>query len=146
MPKPVLLVAEDNDLDAMLLARLIERCGDAFQMVRVEHGDAAVDYLQGTGAYADRGKFPPADLLLLDLKMPRRDGFGVLRWRQETPAFMQLPVIVFSSSALREDVERAYTLGASSYIVKPSDPLLFERLVKGLHEWWGTFNMTAARA
>src|SRR5262245_29811864 len=131
MTKPVLLVAEDNDLDAMLLERLIERCGDAFQMMRVEHGDAAIDYLLGSGTYTDRAKFPAADLLLLDLKMPRRDGFGVLRWRQETPAFAQLPVIVFSSSALRDDISRAYSLGANSYVVKPSDPVLLERLVKG---------------
>jgi CheY-like chemotaxis protein len=143
MKTPVLLVAEDNDLDAMLLERLLERCGSAFKMARVEHGDAVVDYLQGTGPFADRVEHPLADVLLLDLKMPRRDGFGVLRWRQENPKFARLPIIVFSSSDLASDVSRAYAMGANSYVVKPSAPERLERLVKALNEWWVEFNVAA---
>lgn len=142
MPKPVLLLAEDNDLDAMLLDRLIERCGSVFRMVRVADGEAAIDYLQGVKAYADRGKNPVANLLLLDLKMPRTDGFGVLQWRREHPAFAQLPVIVFSSSFLPADVQRAYALGANSYVVKPNDPERMERFIRTLGVWWAEFNVT----
>jgi len=145
MKNPVLLVAEDNALDAMLLERLIQRGAGAFRMRRVEHGDAAIDYLQGSGAYDDRSAHPPADLLLLDLKMPRKDGFGVLKWRQENPAFARLPIIVFSSSNLAEDVARAYALGANSYVVKPADPVRLERFVRALHEWWAEFNVTPPR-
>jgi CheY-like chemotaxis protein len=143
MSKPVLLVAEDNPLDAMLLERLVQRCGAAFQMKRVEHGDAAIGYIQGTGAYGDRAMHPLANLLLLDLKMPRKDGFAVLKWRQENPTFARLPIIVFSSSDLPEDVTRAYTLGANSYVVKPTDPARLERFVRALHEWWAEFNLTS---
>jgi CheY-like chemotaxis protein len=141
MPKPVLLVAEDNALDAMLLDRVVQRSGSLFRTVRVEHGDAAIEYLQGKSIYADRAQHPLPSILLLDLKMPRKDGFAVLRWRQETPAFLRLPIVVFSSSNLQEDISKSYALGANSYVVKPTDPLRLERMVKALHEWWCEFNI-----
>ncbi len=144
MPKPVLLVAEDNDLDALLLERVIERSGVPYQMVRVEHGGVAIDYLAGTGAYADRAKHPLPEVLLLDLKMPRKDGFAVLAWRQQTPALARLPIVVFSSSGLQADITRAYALGANSYVVKPADPVKLDRMIRALHEWWGGFNITNA--
>ena len=143
MPKPVLLVAEDNVLDALLLERVVERCGGDFQMAHVEHGEAAIEYLEGRNAYADRARHPAASLLLLDLKMPKKDGFAVLRWRQETPAFARLPIVVFSSSNLAADIARAYDLGANSYTVKLADPLRLERMVRALHEWWVEFNVTS---
>lgn len=146
MKKPVLLVAEDNELDALLLERLIQRCGDAFEMVRVEHGEAAIDYLQGTGIFQDRMRHPLPAVLLLDLKMPRKDGFAVLRWRQENRAFARLPIVVFSSSNLADDIARAYALGANSYVIKPSDPERLERMVQNLHVWWIEFNVPAALA
>lgn len=142
MTKPVLLVAEDNAIDAMLLERIVQRCGANFQMKRVEHGEEAIHYLEGRPPFADRQQHPLPKLLLLDLKMPRKDGFAVLRWRQETPAFARLPIVVFSSSNLPGDVTRAYALGANSYVVKPSEPDRLERMVKALHEWWGEFNVS----
>lgn len=144
MEKPVLLVAEDNVLDAMLMERLVERCGALFRMIHVEHGEAAIDYLAGRGAFADRNKHPLPQLLLLDLKMPRKDGFAVLRWRRETPALARLPIVVFSSSNLQTDISQAYALGANSYVVKPTDPVRLERMVRALHEWWVEFNVTSS--
>jgi CheY-like chemotaxis protein len=143
MQKPVLLVAEDNAMDAMLLERTIQRCGSLFHMIRVEHGEAAIDYLLGKDPFRNRTENPFPHLLLLDLKMPRKDGFQVLRWRKDTPAFARLPVIVFSSSDLPADISRAYALGANSYAVKPTSPERLERLVKALQEWWGEFNLQA---
>jgi CheY-like chemotaxis protein len=141
MRKPVLLMAEDNDIDAMLLARVVERCGSAFQAIRVEHGEAVINYFLGNGGFSDRSKFPLPDLLLLDLKMPRKDGFAVLRWRQETATFSHVPVVVFSSSNLQTDISRAMALGANSYVVKQADPERLERMVRALHEWWTQFNV-----
>jgi CheY-like chemotaxis protein len=146
MPQPLLLLVEDNDLDAMLLERLFEHTGSAFRLVRVPHGEAAIAYLAGTGEFADRAKYPLPNLMLLDLKMPRMDGFAVLRWRQEkNPAFAGVPVVVFSSSDLADDVARAYALGANSYVVKPSDPLKLERFVGMMQMWWAGLNVTAPR-
>ena len=111
--------------------------------MRVVDGVEAVDYLRGAGPYADRTRFPAANLLLLDLQMPRADGFAVLRWRQDHPAFLRVPVIVYSASYLPIDVERAYTLGASSYVVKPTDPARLERFVRSLQTFWSEFNVTS---
>jgi len=143
VPTPVLLLAEDNDLDATVLTQINQASGSVFQVVRVVDGVEAVDYLRGAGAYADRAKHPTANLLLLDLNMPRADGFAVLRWRQDHPAFLHIPVIVFSSSYLPADVEKAYALGASSYVVKPTDPARLERFVKSLQTFWSEFNVTS---
>lgn len=145
MKKPVLLVAEDNAMDALLLERVLERCGGVFHFSHVDDGEGVIDYLTGKNGFGDRERFPAPDLILLDLKMPRKDGFAVLRWRQETSAFVQVPVVVFSSSNLSEDITRAYSLGANSYAVKPSDPARFEALVAALQTWWATFNVSAIR-
>jgi CheY-like chemotaxis protein len=140
MANRVLLVAEDDSIDAMLLERAIAKCGVPISMMRVENGDEAVQYLSGAGPYADRKQFPYPELLLLDLKMPRLDGFGVLRWRQQNRHQRQ-PVVVFSSSALQQDIDQAYALGASSYVVKPSAPDRLEKMVRALSTWWTDFNV-----
>lgn len=145
MKKPVLLVAEDNAMDALLLERVLERCGSVFHFSHVDDGEGVIDYLTGRNGYNDRARYPVPNLILLDLKMPRKDGFAVLRWRQETPDFVQVPVVVFSSSNLQEDVSRAYALGANSYAVKPSDPNRFEALVMALQTWWAAFNVSVGR-
>mgnify|MGYP003341682256 CR=1 FL=1 len=81
------LLAEDNDLDAALFAKLNERCGSVFNLVRVVDGEAAVDYLRGAGPFADREKHPQANLLLLDLKMPKKDGSRSCAGGRSTPLF-----------------------------------------------------------
>ena len=140
MPNRVLLVAEDDTIDALLLERAIAKSGVPISMMRVENGDEAVQYLSGNGRFADRKQFPYPALVLLDLKMPRLDGFGVLRWRQQHPHVRQ-PVVVFSSSSLQQDIDQAYALGASSYVVKPSAPERLEKMVRALSTWWTEFNV-----
>ncbi|MDF3057158.1 MAG: putative response regulator, CheY [Rariglobus sp.] len=144
MPKTILLVAEDDAIDALLLERALRRTGSDFQMVRVANGDELIDYVEGRGAYGDRVQHPSPKVILLDLKMPQKDGFAVLRWRQTTPEGYRLPVVVFSSSALPQDINRAYSLGANSYVVKPTAPDRLECMVKALHDWWAGFNTTPA--
>lgn len=143
MPNNVLLLAEDDAVDAMLLERALRRTGSIFQMVRVTNGDELIDYVQGRGAFLDRVRHPAPHLVLLDLKMPRKDGFAVLQWRRETPGGSRVPVIVFSSSSLSQDIDRAYSLGANSYVVKPTAPDRLEAMVRALQEWWLKFNAGA---
>ncbi len=141
MTTPVLLVAEDDATDALLLERALRRAKSVFRMVRVENGEELIAYLEGRGAYSDRSRFPSPWVVLLDLKMPRKDGFAVLRWRQDTPTRARLPVVVFTSSGLHQDIERAYALGANSYVIKPTASGRLEAMVKALHEWWVEFNV-----
>lgn len=142
MTKDVLLVAEDNPDDALLLERALRRAGSAFRMIRVADGDECIAYVEGAGDYHDRVEYPTPTVVLLDLKMPRKDGFAVLEWRRGARDGATLPVIVFSSSGLREDIRRAYLLGANSYVVKPTAPDRLEPMVRALHDWWVQFNTT----
>lgn len=141
MQHQVLLVAEDDESDALLLERALRRAGSLFKMIRVGDGEEAIAYVEGRGAYGNRVEHPVPQVVLLDLKMPRKDGFDVLRWRQETPGGTRLPMVVFSSSNLRQDVDRAYALGASSYVVKSAAPDRLEAMVVALHLWWAEFNI-----
>jgi CheY-like chemotaxis protein len=87
----------------------------------VRDGEQCVAYLSGTGKFANRDEFPLPDLLLLDLKMPGMDGFDVLLWLRQQPTLSALRVIVITSSESLRDVNRAYQLGANSFLVKPGD-------------------------
>jgi len=135
-PSPTILIADDREED-VLLYRLALKKGGVTNPVQIVHdGLEAIDYLAGVGLFADRTKFPLPGVLLLDLKMPRMDGFDVLRWLHSNDGFCRLPVIVVSSSDLASDVNRAYDLGANAYLVKPS---AFEDLIKTMQcvsEFW----------
>jgi DNA-binding NarL/FixJ family response regulator len=73
--------------------------------------------------------------MILDLKMPRKNGFEVLAWLRERPDFCKLPVVIFSSSEEPEDVEHAYNLGASAYLVKPSSYTSYSEVVETLKQF-----------
>lgn len=141
MKNPVLLVAEDDPTDAQLLERALRRAGSLFDMVRVEDGEELIAYVEGRGGYADRIRFPTPWVILLDLKMPRKDGFAVLKWRQQDRRRARLPIVVLTSSELNQDIDRAYELGANSYVVKPSATGRLEDMVKALHQWWTGYNV-----
>lgn len=143
MRKKVLLVAEDDENDALLLERALRRADSDFHLVRVADGEELVSYLQGDHPYHDRAAHPEPDLVLLDLKMPRMDGFDVLRWRRKKENGCLLPVIVFSSSTLERDVRLAYALGANSYVVKPMRSEALDGMVQALLGWWGRFNVSS---
>jgi CheY-like chemotaxis protein len=140
MASKIVLVAEDNPDDFFLFRRALDKAKFDSPVQRVEDGEEAIAYLAGQGVYDDRGKFPIPSLLLLDLKMPRRSGFEVLEWTRQHPIYKRLPVVVLTSSSQPEDVDRAYSLGANSYLVKPGD---FNDLIKLSHaidDYWMTSN------
>jgi len=118
----LVLVADDSPDDYSLLELAVQRMErERLRLVgRVADGAEAIAYLEGRGQYADRQQYPFPDLLLLDLKMPGMDGFGVLRWLQ-THSFRELMVIVLSGSDRREDVTQALELGADYYQTKQID-------------------------
>lgn len=106
----------------------------------VRDGEEAVAYLAGDGVYGDRRAHPLPVLVLLDLKLPRRSGFEVLEWIRRHPMLRRLPVVVLTSSRETEDIDRAYSLGASSYIAKPVAHEGLLECVKTLTLYWFMLN------
>jgi len=137
-----ILLAEDDINDVLLLERAFEKAGLRPSLRVVNDGEAAIEYLSGRGIYADRERFPVPFLLLLDLKMPGTDGFEVLQWLRNDPELKRLLVVVLTSSNLQADVDRAYELGANSYLVKPVgfDEML--HLVQRFEIYWSEINRT----
>jgi CheY-like chemotaxis protein len=126
-PGELVLVAEDNPDDALLLRRAIDKAGISARVKIVSDGEEMLLYLQGRGAYANRVANPLPTLMILDLKMPRKTGLEVLQWINENPEVAVVPTIVLSASNLEKDVRAAYNLGANTYFVKPTT---FEELVE----------------
>ena len=135
-----ILLAEDDPNDVLLIQRAFQKAGlrDALKVTR--DGGQAIDYLAGHGMYADRERFPLPFLLLLDLKMPGTGGFEVLQWVRKEPELKRLLVVVLTSSNLQTDVDRAYELGANSYLVKPVSFEGLIELVKSLQLYWLVLN------
>lgn len=126
-----ILAAEDEESDRIILELGFQRARLPQALVIVRDGQEAVDYLSGKGRYADRSVHPLPALLILDLKMPRMNGFDVLRWLAEQPDFKQLPAVVLSSSGDELDVKKARQLGAREYFVKPHS---LDELIRIAHE------------
>ena len=126
--KPLLILhVEDDENDAILFRKACERAGLPAETFRVDAADYARSYLLGEGIYSDRVRYPLPQIIVLDLKMPRMDGFEFLKWLRHEERFSTIPVLVFTASISREDKTRAIAEGASSFFVKPSS---FEALVK----------------
>ena len=123
----LVLIAEDNPDDALLLRRALAKAGIVARLKIVADGEEMLLYLQAKGAYTDRTAYPMPSLIILDLKMPRRNGLEVLAWIAENPELAVVPTIVLSASNLENDVRSAYDLGANTYFVKPTT---FEELVE----------------
>ena len=132
------LLVEDDPNDIVMLELEFQRVPAHIRMVAVHDGSEAMHYLQSDGKFTDLVSHPHPDVILLDLKMPRINGFEFLEWlRTKAPLPLRfIPVVVMSSSALREDVDRAYSLGANSYLVKPVQWRLFQQRIRALGIYW----------
>jgi CheY-like chemotaxis protein len=131
-----ILVAEDDPTDAYFFQRAFRRAGLPVVLHFVRDGQEVIDYLNGTGSFADRTAYPLPQLVLLDLKMPRLDGFDVLEWVREQPGFSSMQVVIFSSSDEAKDINKAYGLGANWYLVKPHSMDELTALVGRFKKFW----------
>lgn len=134
---PVILIVDDSQNDALLMRVVFERAGFG-QWLRFAHdGGEAIAYLRGDGDFGDRRRFPLPAVVLLDLNMPRKNGFEVLAWIRRQPALQRLRVHILSASSRLEDIQRTRELGATSYLLKPRNldglQRLAESLVAGLN-------------
>jgi CheY-like chemotaxis protein len=131
-----ILLVEDDENDVLLVQRAFRKAGVANPLRVLGDGDAAVAYLSGEGVYADRRVHPLPGLLLLDLKLPRRSGLEVLGWLRQQRGLGRLITVVLTSSRESSDVNRAYELGANSYLVKPVLLGDLVEMVKRLDLYW----------
>jgi CheY-like chemotaxis protein len=136
------LVVEDNEDDVFILKMACQRTGIPHSLQVVTNGDEAIDYLAGTGVYADRSRHPMPDLVFLDIKLPRRDGHEVLQWIRSQQRLQNLPVVILTSSLDASDVSRAYELGVTSYLRKVVCQAEFGQGVRIILKYWLELNIT----
>jgi CheY-like chemotaxis protein len=130
----ILLVDDsENDLILMRMAFKKAKCNIALQ--EVHDGEEAIAYLKGEGPYCDRNKFPLPAIMLLDLNMPKMNGFDVLVWVRAQPVLKRLAIIILTASMRSDDVERAFDLGATSFLVKPGKLETLAAMMRCLCDW-----------
>ena len=136
----IILLVEDNPDDVMLVQYAFDKAGILNPLEVVADGDAAVDYIGRTGAYAGREGQPLPDLILLDLKLPRRSGFEVLSFVRQHEPTRHTPVVVLTSSDQEADIRRSYERGANSFLVKPIGRDGLIDMARALKSYWIKLN------
>lgn len=139
------LLVEDNADDVVLVQRAFRKANLLAPLTVVGDGEAAIRYLAGEREYQDRARFPLPSLVLLDFKLPRKDGVEVLQWARSRPELMGLPVVVLTSSQEPRDLERAYAAGANSFLCKPVEFEQLIQMVNALDLYWLVLNKAPAR-
>jgi CheY-like chemotaxis protein len=131
-----ILIAEDNPEDLFLLKRAFTRAGIQNPVRTVSSGREAIAYLARDKDFADENRFPRARILLLDLHMPNGDGFAVLEWIRNKSTSTGLLIIVLSRVDEMKNINRAYALGAHSFLTKPGESAELEQLIRSFKDYW----------
>ena len=133
-----ILVVEDDKNDQFLIERALRAAKVVGPIHFASDGDEAIAYFMGEGKFANRQTYAYPTFVMTDLKMPKVDGFGVLEFLKANPEWAIIPTVVFTASADRDDIKKAYMLGASSYHVKPHNPAALRELIGTLNAYWLT--------
>jgi two-component system response regulator len=139
-PNKTILLVEDNPSDADLTRRAILKGRISNELVVVEDGQEALDYLRGEGAYAGRNIAETPTVILLDLKLPKVPGLEVLRLIRADARLRRVPVVILTSSKEEEDIGAGYDLGVNSYVRKPVDFKEFQVAIENLGLYWLILN------
>ncbi|MBI2830249.1 MAG: response regulator [Chloroflexi bacterium] len=140
MKDGTILLVDDNEHDLFLTQRALQKGEVAANVVVTWDGVEALDYLFGTGKYAGRDLNDMPKVTLLDLKMPRVDGFEVLKRMRTDPRTKYLPVVILTASREEVDIANSYALGANAYVSKPVDFDEFTEVVRQLGLFWLDIN------
>ncbi|MBK8476951.1 MAG: response regulator [Opitutaceae bacterium] len=132
---PLVLLVDDLDNDGLLMRIVFERAGFVQPLRFAPGGEEAIAYLRGDDGVSNYKQLGMPAAVLLDLNMPRVNGFQVLAWIRQQPQLRQLRVYILSASSRVEDIERAYALGADSYFVKPSNLAELTHFAQSLLAW-----------
>ena len=130
-----ILMVDDSEDDLLLLREGFLQAGCKHALQEVRNGEVAIEYLKGEGPFSDRDKYPLPVVMLLDLNMPKKNGFEVLAWARAQPKLKRLAIFILSASMREEDVERAYDLGATSFLVKPGSLDTLATMTRCLCDW-----------
>jgi len=136
MEDAIILLVEDRGDDVLIVLKAFEQAMLKNRVIVVRDGDEAIQYLNGDGIYKNRHEYPLPHLILLDLKMPKVDGFEVLRWLKSHPELKGIITVVLTLSSEIRDVNQAYQLGANSFMVKPDDFSNVAAMSKLLTDYW----------
>jgi len=136
LEEAVVLLVEDREDDILLIRKAFADATLTNTVHVVRNGEEAIHYINGDGAYADRAKLPLPQIMLLDLKLPRLDGFEVLSWLRAQPELDHIVVLVLTISNDIRDVTRTYKLGANSFMVKPTDFQDVTGMISVLKGYW----------
>lgn len=136
----VILLVEDNPNDVELTLRAFEKSDLAKDIVVVPDGEQAIHYLFSTGPHANRDQALMPEVVLLDMKLPKIDGLGVLRRMRNDLRTKRLPVVILTSSREEKDVASSYDLGANSFVRKPVDFAEFVDAARHLGIYWLVMN------
>jgi two-component system response regulator len=140
MEDRLILLVEDNPDDVALTLRALKKNNLGNQIFVAGDGVEALDYLFGTGPHVSRDVGVQPEVILLDLKLPKMDGFEVLRKLRANPRTRLLPVVIMTSSREQQDLIDGYGLGANSYVTKPVDFERFVEAVRQLGLYWLVLN------
>lgn len=140
MDEKLIFLVEDNPDDEALTLRALTRSKLANRIVVARDGVEALDFVFGAGAYAGRDTAIQPELILLDLKLPKLDGFEVMKRLRADDRTRLLPVVILTSSIEERDLVNGYGLGANSYIRKPVDFEQFTAAVNQIGLYWLVLN------
>jgi CheY-like chemotaxis protein len=132
-----ILLVEDNPDHVMLTKRVLEDYGVTNKIYVVGDGAEALDFIYHRGKYSDGHNAPRPGLILLDIKLPKVDGFEVLKQLKSHPDYGSIPVVVLTTSSRDEEVARGYAEGANSYVTKPVKFDEFAEKIRNIGLYWG---------
>ncbi len=135
-----ILIVEDNQNDAEMVLRALKQNNLTNQVLVVNDGQEALDFIFARGEFAKRKRIVRPKIILLDLKLPKIDGLEVLKEIKSNPETKIIPVIVLTSSKEESDIVQSYQLGVNSYIVKPVDFEKFVEVIRDLGIYWLLLN------
>ncbi|MEX0720422.1 MAG: response regulator [Balneolaceae bacterium] len=138
--KVEILLCEDNKRDADLTIRSLKKKNVNNTIIWVKDGEEALDYLFGRNAFKNRSLENKPTVILLDLKMPKVDGLGVLKEVRSHESTKTIPVVILTSSEEEKDIVQSYELGVNSYIVKPVDFKKFSDSISEVGYYWTLLN------
>ena len=136
----IILLVEDNPNDVKLTMSAFEKSNVSNEIVVVSDGEEAIDYLFATGRHAGRDPKVMPEVVLLDMKLPKIDGLGVLRRLRADERTRRLPIVILTTSKEEKDITSSYNLGANSFVRKPVDFVQFIDAARHLGLYWLVMN------